>query len=270
MRRGILAMWRVFLLIFLLPMASHAQQGLSGGVIPNLLAPTGTNSDLLSVTVTRGLKSSKRLRTRALRRARAAMHANEPVSTANLRSLAEVGDGLAAQRYVRRLLEEDEATASDLAFFSAVAVGTGRIWTLDTMIEAMHQLDPATEPRSRVHKYIGVLYPHAWAGNAKALEAVVVFNGEGKLFGPLVASSRLRILKEARSQSDGRIALGMAMVLLEQVRNNDTADPKDLEEARGLLEHAKTSDQIDVHTTADNLLRLIDTPTVQIQDKNFQ
>ena len=73
-----------------------------------------------------------------------------------------------------------------------------------------------------------MLYPHAWAGNTLALEAVVAFNGEGLLFGPLSERTRLRILNEAQEHGDGRVEFGMAMALLERSRATETQDPKDL------------------------------------------
>jgi len=237
-----------------------AAQDASGPIIPNLIA-SNIEDTRVSVTVDPGLRSSKRLRTVALRNARAALHDGRDVSAHDLRLLAEAGDGLAAQRYVRVL---DSASAkpsqSDLAYFSAVAVGTGRIWTLRTMVDALHQLDPETEPRARVRKYMQVLYPHAWAGNTLALEAVVAFNGEGRLFGALSERTRERILAEARKQGNGRIEFGIAMGLLERTRAAETPDPADLALARNMLELASASDHLAVRTSAQNLLRLMDNP----------
>lgn len=227
-------------------------------VIPNLIAP-GKGDTRVSVIVDRGVTSHKQLRTAASRRARAALHAGQEVSAADLRALAGAGDGLAAQRYVRILqAAKTPADPSDIAFYAAVAVGTGRVWTLGAMIEAMHKLDPATEPKARVRKYIQVLYPHAWAGNTAALEAVVAFNGEGRLFGPLSERTRQRIAVETRAHGDGRIELGMAMGLLERARAAQTLDPADLDQARDLLVRAAASEHLAVATTAQNLLRLMD------------
>lgn len=241
-----------------LPVAAQTQ---SAPIIPNLIAPN-TSTELISVAVDRGLTSSKRLRSAALRQARTRLHDGGDVSSDELRALADAGDGLAAQRYVRILQGNDGANASDIAYFSSIAVGTGRIWTMGAMIDAMHRLDPATEPRERVRKYISVLYPHAWGGNTRALEAVAEFNGEGRLFGPLSQSTRDRILTEARKSGDGRIELGMAMGLLERAAATDASDVGTLAQARVLLEQAGASTHLAVATTAQNLLRLMDAPKV--------
>ncbi|MEP5153366.1 hypothetical protein [Planktotalea sp.] len=227
-------------------------------VIPNLVGQDETNAQI-SVTVDRGLRSSKRLPTAALRTARTALHDGQAIHASDLRALANAGDGLAAQRYVRLLqAARQSADPSDLAYYSSIAVGTGRIWTLGTMIDAMHKLNPQTEPKARINQYIKVLYPHAWAGNSRALQAVLTFNGEGRLFGPLSDATRDRILAEAREHGDGRLELGMAMGLLEQTRAADRADRNDLIQARNLLELAQRSDHLAVSTTAQNLLRLVD------------
>lgn len=240
-------------------------QEMHRAIIPNLIAQD-TSSTRISVTVEEGLTSSRGLRSAQLRKARVTLHEDGEVSAAHLRALADLGDGLAAQRYVRLLLASDTASnPSDLAYYAAIAVGTGRIWTLDTMVDAMRKLDPNTEPTVRVNRYIKTLYPHAWAGNTLALQAVVAFNGEGRLFGPLSDATRDRILEEARKTGDGRIELGMAMGLLERTRATDMPDPIILEQARDLLQLAQASQHLAVSTSAQNLLRLMD--AAQTNDK---
>ncbi|APX14281.1 hypothetical protein [Tateyamaria omphalii] len=245
-----------FVFVLSLPLSTAAAQDLPRSNIPNVIAPAGLEAERVSVVVDRGLTSNKGLRSRALRVARDALHAGEPVAADQLRSLAEAGDGLAAQRYVRLLqAKKAQGTPSDIAYFSAIAVGTGRIWTLGAMIDAMHTLNPETEPKARVRKYIQVLYPHAWAGNRLAFEAVVDFNGAARLFGPLSERTRARILEEAQKQGDGRIELGMAMGLLERATDKDRASGSDLTDARALLQVAVQSKHLGVSTTAANLLQ---------------
>lgn len=245
------------LLGLIVPLPLAAQQA-KRPIIPILIAPSSASQNV-AVIVDRGLQSSKRLRSRALREARTAMQKGENVSTENLRALGQAGDGLAAQRYVRILLaDRTQADPSDIAFFAAVAVGTGRVWTLKPMIAAMHRLDPASEPKERINKYIRVLYPHAWAGNSLALEALVAFNGEGRLFGPLSDSTRDRILAEARALGDGRTELRLAMGILEVQRASETPDTDAIARAQSYLELAAGSNHLAVSTTAQNLLRMID------------
>lgn len=209
----------------------------------------------ISVVVTPGRRSMRGLPA-SLVRARRQMHAKQEVSDGNLRRLADYGDGLAAQLYVRRLIARGEAQsrASDLAYYSAIAVGTGRIWTLPEMIEAMMRLDPKTEPRERIRKYISVLYAHAWAGNTWALDAVVVFNGDDKLFGALSQATRDRILAQGQKNGDGRVELRMAMALLEQQELSQAQKSQ----ARDLLERASGSTHLGVMSASQNLIRLME------------
>lgn len=215
----------------------------------------GVEARQVSVTVVPGRRSMKGLPA-DLVRARAQMHARQPVSDADLRRLAEYDDGLAAQLYVRRLIAQGRAVsdASDLAYFSAIAVGAGRVWTLPDMVAAMHHLDPRSELGARVRKYIQVLYPHAWAGNTLALQAVVDFNGKGKLFGALSDATRDKILAQSRENADGRVELRLALALLEKPTPSQT----DRQEARKLLDRASKSTHLGVMTTAMNLLGLMD------------
>lgn len=207
----------------------------------------------ISVVVDRGLTRTTRLPTRALRAARRAMIAGEPVAAADLRALADRQDGLAALRYVRALVRDhagDPAHASDIAYYAAVAVGTGRVWPLPDMIAAMHQIDPDTEPAARVNKYISVLYAHAWAGNPLALDAVIDFNGAGRLFGPLSDETRARILAQSAKNGGGRAELRMAIDLM----SNPERTAEQTELARRYLDRAAQVKDLAIRTTAINLL----------------
>ncbi|MBS0123412.1 hypothetical protein [Thetidibacter halocola] len=206
----------------------------------------------ISVTVTPDRSTMRGLPTE-LRDARRRMQARQVVSDDHLRRLAAYGDGLAAQKYVRLLVGRGEAqsAASDVAYHAAIAVGAGRVWTLPEMVEAMRHLSPATEPTERIRKYIQVLYPHAWAGNALALQAVVDFNGEGRLFGALSNATRDRILAQSAQTGDGRIELRMALALMEQ----DNLTDRQRQEAETLLVRARETAHPGIRAAAENMLR---------------
>lgn len=180
-----------------------------------VLFPGDPASHDISVTVTPGLSSMSALPSLTLRNVRRRMHAGEEIPDPALRELAAWNDGLAAAKYLQRLRTRPAAHPSELAWYAAIAAGTGRTWALRDMIAAMGRLDPATEPKERMRKYIRVLYAHAWAGNEMALDAVIAFNGPDRLFGPLSEATRAKILAEAERIGNGRIELRMAMRLLE-------------------------------------------------------
>lgn len=212
---------------------------------------TDRDSREISVVVDKGLRSTRSLPTLSLRNARRAMFAGELVSDEDLRKLANYGDSLAALKYVDILMARGlNANASDIAYYGAIAVGGGRVWALPEMVEAMHLLDPKTEPKKRVNKYISVLYPHAWAGNSLALDAVVDFNGEGLLFGALSEATRLKIEAQAEANKDGRTELKQAISIL---RKPDLTQDE-LGRARALLERAQKTEHLAVSTMAANLI----------------
>ena len=214
--------------------------------------PSDQEDRLVSVVVTPGLSSNSTL-DEDLKVVRSAMHAGEDVSPKALRALADMNDGLAAQRYVRFLETLDPpANPSEIAHYATIAVSTGRIWTLPDAIEAMHLLDPATEPPERIGAYIEMLYAHAWAGNSLALDAVIDLNGEGRLFGALSEATRAKILEQDQKNGDGRAALRMALTLL----MDQPLSTADSALAIEYLNLAAAADNFQVSVTASNLLAL--------------
>ncbi|MFT4960850.1 MAG: hypothetical protein ACI92Z_001935 [Paracoccaceae bacterium] len=219
--------------------------------------PVEKASRQISVTVTPGLRKTNGLPTSSLRQARRDMLAKKVVSDENLRALANRGDSLAAQKYMRLLVERHRGqprSASDIAYYGAIAVGAGRVWSLPDMVEALYFLDAETEPKDRIKKYVSVLYPHAWAGNKLALDAVVDFNGQGRLFGNLSETTRKRILAQSEKNGGGRAELRMAINLMQ----NPNRSEQETEWAREYLKLAMMADNLVIKTAASNLLPLLD------------
>ncbi len=219
--------------------------------------PFGSESDARKIAVSAvAARTSMSGLSAPLQTARQAMHDGLDVSEADLRQLAESGDSLAAQRLVRHLIDEGKRTshASDIAYYSALAVQRGRIATLSDMVRAMGTLDPETEPRARIRAHIRALYPQAWAGNPDALAAVVAFNGKDQLFGELSDKTRDKILDQAKQRGDGLVELQMAVKLLER----GDLDRAERGRVVGYLDAAIASGHLGVRTTAQNLRRLIE------------
>ncbi len=214
------------------------------------LFPAPAAARRISVTVDKGLTRTASLPTAALRQARRDMLAGKVIPDADLRALADRHDGRAAQDHVRRLLKAGIGTPSDIAYYGSIAVASGRIWTLPDAVRAMLVLDPATEPHARVSQYAAMLYPHAWAGNALALDALIALNGAGRLFGPMSEKTRLRVLAASRKAGDGRVALQMAMAALR--------DPADPVAARLWLTEAQAASHLGIRTAAAALLARLD------------
>ena len=226
----------------------------------SLMAQPSVAAMQVSVVVNPGRHSNAGLAAE-LRAARTAMLEGGDIGPDLLRRLAERGDGLAAQKYVRLLVVDPAATASDIAYFAALAVTTGRVWTLPEAVAAMRELDPATEPPDRVRAYFTMLYPHAWAGNALALDAVIDLNGPGRLFGPLSEATRARILQADALVGDGRAVLRLALNLLGQA--DLTAQETAL--AHSYLVQAAASNHLGVQVTASHILQQLDAAAVLSQ-----
>ncbi len=235
--------------------AALAATGAQGGTIP-VLFDGDEDTHKISVTVTRGLSSMQDVPDLYLRNARERLNKGESIPDAALRQLARLNDGFAAQRYARRLMRRDSASASDIAYFSAIAVSTGRVATLHNLIAALEKLDPAKEPSYRVKKYIQVINAHAWAGNDLAMDAVIAFNGEGRLFGPLSSATRARILERAEKDGDGRVELRLALSLME-TRPLNADQTKWVAE---YLDRAGASDHPGIASAAMALRRTLDIP----------
>ncbi|KNG93297.1 hypothetical protein [Pseudaestuariivita atlantica] len=217
--------------------------------------PVAAEGQDVAVVVDRGLTKTKYLPTRKLRAARVAMLAKQVVSDEDLRALADRKDSLAALKYTQLLWQRGVSeNASDIAYYGSIAAAAGRVSALKKMIRAMAYLDPATEPAKRRKQLMRVLYPYAWGGNSLALDALVEFNGEGKLFGALSERTRTRILDHAEG-GDGRIELRMAVSLLQNTKRT----PDDEAAALRLLERAQQSSRLSVKTTALNLIALVGT-----------
>ncbi len=223
--------------------------------------PADKTHRMVSVVVTKGLTSTAKLPTPALREARKRMLKDQPVTPDELRALADRADGLAALKYVRLLVESKTATPSDIAYYGMVAVSTGRVWPLPDVVDALRKLDPATEPAARVKAYAATLYPYAWAGNSLALDAVIDLNGPGKLFGEMSKATRDKIMAQGEKDKDGRVALRLALMLAQKPDRS----PADVALAQHFLSVAQASDNLQVQATATTLADVLknnDTPMV--------
>ena len=239
--------------------SAHAQDLIS------LQIPPDPAHAQISVVVNKGLTRTLKLPTPALRDARQAMLDGKPVTPEALKALADHFDGLAAQKYVRYLLASvPDASASDIAYYGTIAISTGRVWSMPQVVEALHRIEPTTEPPARIKAYVAMLYPHAWAGNSLALDAVIELNGIGKLFGPMSAATQKRVLEQADKAGDGRVPLHLALVLLQQ--SSRTA--AEMDQAKRYLTLAQSSNNLEIQTTAVNLLALIDSGGIQMASKS--
>ena len=218
--------------------------------------PADPESAKISVITDTGITRTDQL-PEGLRDLRRSMNNGETLTTDELRALADQGDALAAWNVVKKMRVEGGA-AADIAHYAATAAGAGRVYALGDMIRSMHRLEPGSVTGARLNHLVRVLYAHAWAGNSKALDAVISFNGEDRLFGPLSDATRTKILEQARTM-DGRVELHFALDLLAK----DTLTEAERRGARNYLKKAQESKNLAVLATAQNLIALMDARLAQ-------
>ncbi|WP_126623158.1 hypothetical protein [Oceaniglobus ichthyenteri] len=242
-------------LILMVPVVVFTTGALAQSV--PLTMPVDPETAKISVVTDEGITSTAQLPTTALRDLRRAMNEGAVLEDDDLRALADRGDSVAAWKLVKRLRVDGGAPA-DVAHYAATAAAAGRVYALNDMIQAMHRLEPGQVTGARLNHLIAVLYAHAWVGNSVALDAVISFNGEGRLFGALSDATRARILEQAETM-DGRVELRFALDLLAK----DDLSEAEKARATSYLAKAQASKNLAVMTTAQNLIALMNADTAQ-------
>lgn len=210
-----------------------------------LALPSKSEARQISVVVDRGITHTNQLPW-SLRPLRKAMVGGAAMSIADLRTLADRKDSLAALKLVKLMRSGAMTeTASDMAFYAAVAAGAGRKGMLDDMIAALYRLSPEVEPADRMSHYIRVLYGHAWAGNTQAQDALIALNGEDRLFGPMSDATRDRIV----ATGGPRMVLSLALKDLARA----DLDEAGLVRVRGYLERAERNGDLAIRAMAQTL-----------------
>lgn len=200
------------------------------------------------VTHTRDLPSA------ALQAARKRMVSGGNVTTSQLRALADAGDGLAAYRYGKLLQASvPPAKAGAAAHYYAIAAYTGRAFAVAPLAKLLVAEGDDYGP-SLLQQSLNALTIQAISGNAKAAQVLGQMYSEGVPFGRDLMQAQ-HFLAMA-GQNDPLAALKLGIVLI-----TDPADAAlDHVGARAALTLAANSDNLSAHVTAQNLLRLLDTP----------
>ncbi|MGR3502279.1 hypothetical protein [Pseudaestuariivita sp.] len=242
--------------LFALGVVATTAQATEAEIDFRLPKATSTEGHDISIVVDRGLRKTKYLRSRELRQARVALLDKQELPRETLKALADRQDTLAALRYSNLLWREGlEENATEIAQYASISAGAGRVSSLKKMIRAMEYLDPDTTSQALKNQLMRILYPYAWAGNPLAMDAVVAYNGEGRLFGKLSARTRARI-EEHSAGGDGRVELRMALDLI----RNTPRTPEAEAQARRYLERAQSSSNLAVRTMALNMSVLLADP----------
>ena len=198
---------------------------------------------------------TKDLPSAALQSARKRMVTGGRVSTNELRALADAGDGLAAFRYGKFLqtLVPPSAPGAAAHYF-AIAAYTGRSFAVPPLAKLLVEEGSAYRP-SLLTQSLNALTIQAISGNAEAATVLGRMYNDGVPFGRDLVQAQHYLALAGQSDPAAALALGIALL----------SDPADAAlshaGARSALGLAASSGNLSARVTAENLLRLIDTPS---------
>lgn len=214
------------------------------GLILALLSVTPARAEVVLPPAIAGSPSLKALRK--------SMLAGRDLSDAQLQTLADAGEGLAAARYAKRLEERDDpAFIDDAAHYYSIAVYQGRDFAtprlLATLTHASAEFGPA-----RLRNIRGVLDRAARRGDAKAATGLAQMLLKGVPYETDIPRARELLLLAAQA-GDTKAAMQLALSHIQ----GEPGLPPDPEAARPALELALASPDPGVQAMALTLARRI-------------
>ena len=206
-----------------------------------------------AVTLTRGVRSGRDLKTHELRIARDRMVKDQSVSADNLRALADAGDGIAALRLIKRLdAEGRDAAPANLAHYYGIAASTGRVTGLFGLVRTLERVDPSSTSQARLKLLKSIVVAYARAGNPVASAAMMRFHLAERPFGPM-PDEITRLATSARGTGNAVIALQLAGELIQTGWENPAA----LAQAEIYLTRALKSESVRIKLIAGNFLPVL-------------
>lgn len=207
-----------------------------------------------------GVQSTVELADPMLRALRKRMVAGGMLGAADLRALADAGDGLAAFKFAK-LLDESattpEKTLSSRIHYYSIAAYTGRDFAVAPLLRLMNATpDPeGVLGKVRLRGVEDALLSSARRGNGDAALALALAYAEGAPFGPNPEEAQRLILTLADAGTSGaaRAALKLALLAV----GPDPAQPVDAAAARAMLRIAATGPDLGARAMAENLERLL-------------
>ncbi len=181
---------------------------------------------------------------------RRAMLAGAEMSDADLRTLADAGEGLAAARFAQRLEERDDpALMDDAAHYYSIAVYVDRDFAVPRLLAILRRSDAEFGP-ARLRNIREVLDREAKQGNAVAAASLADLLMKGKGFEQDVPQARA-LLALAAEAGDSQAAIRLALSHFQGA----PGFPADPQAARRALELALASPDPGVQSMALTLGR---------------
>lgn len=189
-----------------------------------------------------------------LQAARKRMVTGGQLSSSALRALADAGDGLAAYRYGKLLqTSQPPAKVGSAAHYFAIAAYTGRAFAVAPLAQLL-QSEGADYGPSLLQNSLNALTVQATSGNAKAAQFLAKMYATGVPFGLDLTQAQHFTALAGQDDPVGAVKLGIALM-------GDASDAAlNHVGAKAALSIAANSTNLSAKVTAENLLRLLDTP----------
>jgi TPR repeat protein len=199
------------------------------------------------------VRQTRDLPTAALRAARRKMNSGTQLSTKQLQSLADAGDGLAAYRFAKLLEERDVPDPTGVAaHYFAIAAYTGRAFAVPPLARLL-KAEGADYGTSRLKHSLNAMTVQALSGNGAAASLLGQMYADGSPFGYDLAKAE-SYLTMTKNGGSPKAILQLGVALMSDPADASTGHPG----ARSALSLAAAGEDLSVRVTAENLLRLIE------------
>ena len=223
--------------------------GLSG----NAASPQrGIDNLIEQIASRRGITRTSQLPTQQLRNIRAKMVSKRRVSFADMRLLADTGDGLAALLLAQRIESiGDPKLSADAVHYYSRAAYAGRASAVPALVRLLRTAGVKLDA-NKLKQAETALKTHAGRDSEVATNALAKFYRTGAPFG-LKPEEAERLLRDLAESGNLQAAFDVAVTLLTQGRRNANAK----EDALKYLEMAKASDKPGLRAMAETLARTV-------------
>jgi hypothetical protein len=232
------------------PIAAAAPlAGLSGNAA---LPQRGIDNLIEQIASRRGITRTSQLPTQQLRNIRAKMVSRRRVSFADMRLLADTGDGLAALLLAKRIesLKDPKLSADAVHYYSRAAYA-GRVSAIPALVRLLRTAGVKLDA-NKLKQAETALQAHVGKNSDVATNALANFYRSGAPFG-LKPGEAERLLRASAERGNLQAAFDVAVALL--VQTPRTADMTD--DALKYLEMAKASDKPGLRAMAETLARTV-------------
>jgi len=205
------------------------------------------------------LQITSRIPTNALLKSiRRRMVRKQRVSFAELRLLADTGDGLAAYRLAQRIVAmEKPDILVDAAHYFSIAVYNGRAYAIRPLVTIL--ADPGVSiSEKRLEHIERALRRQADSGELRAVEGLAHLYKTGVPFGRKPEEAQALLKSVLEKKFDGELALRLAV----NIARNTPLAPAEIAEIRKYLLIAKTSERPGTRAAAQTLLQTYPEPEV--------